>query len=526
MKVYGELVRAQLEILQSDPAAGVEGRIWFNDVSNAFKVDLDGTNIATIYNSYQNLVPTNTANDLGSSAGNRFRNIYLSNQAFLGNATSNSVAVSTVSNTLSGTTQIGYYAVFTGTSTSTVGLKGYVADVINACTAADVVVAYDGGITANSSSVITRAIIFDAFRGFTASGTITNRAVLADSHGFVGNYFLHQASADANVLGGALTVAGATLLSSTLTVTSSVTFSSLTASTVPYVNSAKTFTSSAVTPTELGYLSGATSNIQTQISAISAATVVSKSDTAATYTILDNDQFGTFLLTTGASDRTITLPTAADNTNRKIVFKKVDSGAGDVIIDGEGAETIDGAATLTIANQNDFAELQCNGSSWRVIGYGPNLAFNARLRPTSTTADLGGFGISASCGDALTTGSVFTDVSNLSVTLTTSGKPVRIYLVPDASGNLSTIHTSSGSSQAHADFKILRDSTEVGRHRLYGGFGGATSASLYQPVGSVNAVDVVSAGTFTYKLQFQNGSSAGTSNQTRVQYAKLVAEES
>jgi hypothetical protein len=41
--------------------------------------------------------------------------------------------------------------------------------------------------------------------------------------------------------------------------------SSQTASTVPYLDASKNLTSSAVTPTELGYLSGATSNIQTQI---------------------------------------------------------------------------------------------------------------------------------------------------------------------------------------------------------------------------------------------------------------------
>ncbi len=42
-------------------------------------------------------------------------------------------------------------------------------------------------------------------------------------------------------------------------------FSGLTASTVPYLDSSKVLTSSAVTPTELGYLSGVTSAIQTQL---------------------------------------------------------------------------------------------------------------------------------------------------------------------------------------------------------------------------------------------------------------------
>ncbi len=44
-----------------------------------------------------------------------------------------------------------------------------------------------------------------------------------------------------------------------------LTLSGLTATTVPYLDASKAFTSSAVTPTELGYLSGVSSAIQTQL---------------------------------------------------------------------------------------------------------------------------------------------------------------------------------------------------------------------------------------------------------------------
>jgi hypothetical protein len=49
------------------------------------------------------------------------------------------------------------------------------------------------------------------------------------------------------------------------TFTGTTTFSSLTATTVPYLDGSKVLTSSSVTPTELGYVSGVTSAIQTQI---------------------------------------------------------------------------------------------------------------------------------------------------------------------------------------------------------------------------------------------------------------------
>lgn len=46
------------------------------------------------------------------------------------------------------------------------------------------------------------------------------------------------------------------------------TFGSLTATTVPYIDASKRLVSSAITPTELGYLTGATSSIQSQIDAL------------------------------------------------------------------------------------------------------------------------------------------------------------------------------------------------------------------------------------------------------------------
>lgn len=47
-----------------------------------------------------------------------------------------------------------------------------------------------------------------------------------------------------------------------------VEFTNLTATTVPYLDASKLIISSAITPTELGYLSGASANLQTQLDAI------------------------------------------------------------------------------------------------------------------------------------------------------------------------------------------------------------------------------------------------------------------
>jgi len=84
------------------------------------------------------------------------------------------------------------------------------------------------------------------------------------------------------------------------------------------------------------------------------------------YTIDDEDP-DTVLVTAGASARTITLPTAADNADRQITVVKVDSGAGVVTVDGEGAETINGDASVALVSQYDRVRILCDGTGWHIL---------------------------------------------------------------------------------------------------------------------------------------------------------------
>ncbi len=87
---------------------------------------------------------------------------------------------------------------------------------------------------------------------------------------------------------------------------------------------------------------------------------------SAGYTILDTDGYQEVEVTTAASDRTIVLPAVANNAGRILRIKKVDSGAGFVIVDGNASETIDGALTNTLHVQDSFVTLYCNGTEWKV----------------------------------------------------------------------------------------------------------------------------------------------------------------
>lgn len=84
-----------------------------------------------------------------------------------------------------------------------------------------------------------------------------------------------------------------------------------------------------------------------------------------TYTITVNDRVVLCNATSGAF--TVTLPTAVGNTDKMFFIKKTDSSANAVTIDGSGAETIDGAATATLAVQYDFRVIVSNGTGWFIL---------------------------------------------------------------------------------------------------------------------------------------------------------------
>lgn len=126
-------------------------------------------------------------------------------------------------------------------------------------------------------------------------------------------------------------------------------------------------THSATTSTELGYVNGVTSAIQTQLNAKTGGSATAKS---ADYTVTDTDGIYTVLMTTSSTNRTVTLPTASDNSGRVISVKKVDTGTGKCTVDGEGSETIDGATTFDLVDQDDYVTMQCDGTGWNIIAKG------------------------------------------------------------------------------------------------------------------------------------------------------------
>jgi hypothetical protein len=65
-----------------------------------------------------------------------------------------------------------------------------------------------------------------------------------------------------------------------------------------------------------------------------------------------------------AAAMTVTLPPVASSARALIVVKKIDTSSHHVTVEGSGAETIDGAANVTIVHRYDSATFACDGAQW------------------------------------------------------------------------------------------------------------------------------------------------------------------
>jgi hypothetical protein len=71
-----------------------------------------------------------------------------------------------------------------------------------------------------------------------------------------------------------------------------------------------------------------------------------------------------YLVDTSAGDVTANLPAVADVFNGFTVYFKVTDATNDLIIDGNGSETIDGATTVTFSAEDQYIGLVTDGTEW------------------------------------------------------------------------------------------------------------------------------------------------------------------
>lgn len=102
--------------------------------------------------------------------------------------------------------------------------------------------------------------------------------------------------------------------------------------------------------------------------------------------------------------------------------------------------------------------------------------------------------VSSSCGTVATVFGALelANITNLSVTITTNGRPVFLKLIGGASepnGELQVLEVTT--------LRFTRDGSAISEFLLGNGSGSQVQAG----VGGINYIDVVAAGTYTYRLQ-------------------------
>lgn len=145
-----------------------------------------------------------------------------------------------------------------------------------------------------------------------------------------------------------------------------------------------------------------------------------------------------------------------------------------------------------------------------------------RTRAVASTVAAGGVAISSSSSVFNTTNTSATTVTNLSVTITTSGRPVQLNLISDGTGgNISEVFCSKNTStDANGTLGFYRDGSFITLQGVESR-GASGSILIAIPSSAFSHTDPVAAGTYTYTVKVAAG--AGTT--IGVNYTKLVAYE-
>lgn len=180
-----------------------------------------------------------------------------------------------------------------------------------------------------------------------------------------------------------------------------------------------------------------------------------------------------------------------------------------------GADAI--GADMTSTGSNAIASSMSTTGATAIS----NKITRAVASPTATAGQVARSGLI----DFSSSSTTYTNVTNANVTITGTGNPIVIVLVPDNSAQSAGIFAQTlGGASATADFMLRRDGVDRFEIRFRGNYGGATSSFIEVPPGSLQYIDWdAPAGTYTYLLQGKTLS--GTSPSFGVAKCQMIAYE-
>jgi hypothetical protein len=169
----------------------------------------------------------------------------------------------------------------------------------------------------------------------------------------------------------------------------------------------------------------------------------------------------------------------------------------------------------TIDQSGNISDVTWDQVGQNMTSVGADAIANSRTRGTASgTVGVGGIAQSASSGNFGTSSTSPVNVTNLSVTITTSGRPVDVFLQPDGSG-VSYLNANADTMT----LKVLRGGTPIASYLIKN----QTSNDITYPpsVFFMDAGIAGSASTYTYTVQIQSGGGGGVG----IAFATLNAYE-
>lgn len=261
--------------------------------------------------------------------------------------------------------------------------------------------------------------------------------------------------------------------------------------------------------TQSGSIAGAAGSISGLPSGTASASYVAISGTfawqSATNTAANMD-FGSAIMRNTSPNSTYSLtlsPPAGLGSNYALTLPPLPASQKFMTLDASGLMTapwaVDGS---TIVVSSSTVKVPASGITSTELATGSVTQTKLPNRALSTgPVAVGGIGVSSSSGSFSTGSTSYVDVTNLAITITTSGRPVWIGLKSEPfAANAAITYNRASVGPGAAKITIARDGTVLYAQTLENS-GAGTNTFTGIPVSALNAVDVPAAGTYAYKIQ-------------------------
>ena len=139
--------------------------------------------------------------------------------------------------------------------------------------------------------------------------------------------------------------------------------------------------------------------------------------------------------------------------------------------------------------------------SWGPINLADGTNAVTGALPAKSNLPAVGQQVSSSTGLFNTSSASYVDVTNATVTITTTGRPVILMLLPDGASPSSIGGSTTAGTSGGFKFSFNRAGATIAEYAMSSAFSSTTGEQIDVPSSSMWYLDAVAAGTYVYKVQ-------------------------